>query len=204
MNDLKLLQEAYGKICESVDQPFALTLKEKQLFEDITQHAQETFEQYENMMIETIRASVRKPQHIAYPKDMHKSVMTYFRAKLFGRIQNVINNHFPTNNKMVNFMFTICSQPFADLYLAADENDELIMSLYTVDCLLSMKSPEVFNLDKLTRRLPKILQDWLEYKIKQYGPTLDDYNQQRKEELRDERVSNNLSPDFDIDVLKDF
>ena len=94
MNDLKLLQEAYCKICESADQPFALTLREKQLFEDITQHAQETFEQYKNMMIETIRASVRKPQHIAYPKDMHKSVMTFFRPKLFGRFQKAIDNHY--------------------------------------------------------------------------------------------------------------
>lgn len=200
--DQKLLEEAYGKICESADQPFALTLREKQLFDDVTQQAQETFEQYKNMMIETIQASVRKPQHIAYPKDKHKAVLTFFRPKMLGRMQSIINDYFPNDKVMLNFMFTVCSQPFADLYLAADENDELIMSLYTVDSLLSMKSPEVFNLDKLTRRLPKILQDWLEYKIKQYG--LHDYKEQRKIELRDERISSSLSKDFDIDVLKDF
>lgn len=203
--DQKLLEEAYQRICERVEEgPFELTLREKQLFEDVTREVLQLFERYKNMMIKTIRTSVRKPQHIAYPKDMHKAAMTFFRPKLFGKIQKAIENHFSNDNKILNFMFTICSQPFADLYLSADENDDLLMSFYTVESLLSMKSPEIFNFDKLTRRLPNILQDWLEYKIKQYGPAIDDYKEQRKIELRDQKVSSDLSKDFDISALEDF
>lgn len=101
-------------------------------------------------------------------------------------------------------MYSICTMPFAQMSFYVDENDDLRISLNTVDALLYMVQPTVFDEDKLTRRLPKIFTDWIEYKLKQHFRSLDDYMNERKTELRDKKLDKELSSDFDTDVLRDF
>jgi hypothetical protein len=208
--DQRLLEEAYKLVLEGNDQEFLLSKTEKFIFEEFCQEVQQIVDYYKEMLISTIRATPRG--YIDYSKDKNRTAIANFRVKIFNAAGNIIKKYFSTNHPThytFQAFFTVCTQPFKDFDLSADENDDLFLSLVVANSegIFDTKSPK-FDSDRTKAKLFNILKDWLEQRLdERYGGFGSDYREQREKEVRDlriqKRVDKELDPEFNVD-LEDF